>query len=321
MKISIAMATYNGSRYLPEQLDSFLRQSRQPDELVVCDDCSRDGTIAILTDFQKRAPFPVFISRNEKNLGFIKNFEQALSLCTGDIIFLSDQDDVWLENKLETIEKTFLAHPEKMIVTNDQRIASQDLQSSTGTTLENIRALGLEKAYMKAGCCTAIRKSWLEVVLPIPVEIGTHDAWINRIGDFCQLRLIVEQPLQIYRRHEENTSHSLTSSAGKLSRLSKLTHYGIRDASGGWKHQIIATNLYIGRLEKRARQLKALGAGELVEQTIAALQGKLPALEKRLEIASRPRWRRPPELLRFWLSGGYRNFAGWKSALKDMVRP
>ncbi|MFD1691108.1 hypothetical protein ACFSHR_04785 [Azotobacter chroococcum] len=90
-----------------------------------------------------------------------------------------------------------------MIVTNDQRIASQDLQSSTGTTLENIRALGLEKSYMKAGCCTALRKSWLEVVLPIPVEIGTHDAWINSIGDFCKLRVIVEQPLQIYRRHEK----------------------------------------------------------------------------------------------------------------------
>ncbi|GAB3374832.1 glycosyltransferase family 2 protein [Azotobacter armeniacus] len=325
MKISIAMATYNGACHLAEQLDSFIRQTRQPDELVVCDDCSTDATTDILRSFQRQAPFPVRLYQNERNLGFIRNFEKALSLCSGDILFLSDQDDAWFENKLEIIEQAFSTHPEKMVVLNDLEITTENLQPTGRSKLGNIRDLGFGDAYFIIGCCTAIRRSWLEIALPIPDVIGhhhiPHDIWINKLADLLGLRLIIERPLQFYRRHGNNASNSPFNSTDKTSRLKMLASYGLQDARGGWMTQIAHTGLYLNRLEESRAQLQALGADERLEQAIARLRNRLPALERRLAIAARPRWCRPPELLRFWLSGGYQNFAGWKSALKDMVRP
>src|SRR3954453_13857066 len=107
-KLSIAMTTYNGETYLREQLDSFTNQSRPPDELVVCDDQSSDRTFEILNDFRDRTPFEMQIVRNEERLGIARNFEQAIRLCRGDIIFLSDQDDVWMEDKLLQHEQVYM---------------------------------------------------------------------------------------------------------------------------------------------------------------------------------------------------------------------
>ena len=111
LTISIAMTTYNGEKYLQEQLDSFLGQNRLPDELVVCDDGSQDRTMAILESFSSRAPFPVRIYRNSAKLGYSKNFEKAGSLCTGDIIAFSDEDDVWDAQK--DVCQLFTIRPQK----------------------------------------------------------------------------------------------------------------------------------------------------------------------------------------------------------------
>ena len=104
MKVSIALATYNGAKYLKQQLDSFQAQTCLPDELVVCDDCSKDNTVEILEEFKETASFIVIIIQNESNLGYTGNFEKAISLCSGNLIFISDQDDVWFNNKIETID-------------------------------------------------------------------------------------------------------------------------------------------------------------------------------------------------------------------------
>src|SRR4051812_8879073 len=97
------MATYNGARYLPEQLQSFLCQTVMPDELVVCDDVSTDGTVSIIQEFAKSTAINVRLIVNECNLGFTRNFEQAIQHCTGDVIFFCDQDDVWFCQKIETM--------------------------------------------------------------------------------------------------------------------------------------------------------------------------------------------------------------------------
>lgn len=98
---SVAMATYNGSQYLLEQLESIAHQTQLPDELIVCDDKSSDNTIEILQRFAETAPFIVKIVQNPINLGFIKNFENAIGRCNGDLVFLSDQDDLWDSTKVE----------------------------------------------------------------------------------------------------------------------------------------------------------------------------------------------------------------------------
>src|SRR6185295_14781386 len=127
VKISIAMCTYNGARFLPAQLESIVRQSRPPDEIVICDDRSTDDTRALLQQVANDARFQ--INLNENNLGTVKNFEQAVSLCTGDVIALSDQDDVWREDKLQTIEAAFERNPKAGLVFSDAEIVDETLNS------------------------------------------------------------------------------------------------------------------------------------------------------------------------------------------------
>lgn len=104
--ISVAMTTYNGEKYLREQLDSIMNQSTKVDEIIVCDDCSSDMTLDILKEY------PVKITVNKSNLGFKSNFKKAISLCSGDYILLCDQDDIWDTNKVEELKKQMENHPD-----------------------------------------------------------------------------------------------------------------------------------------------------------------------------------------------------------------
>src|SRR5215212_2843702 len=105
MKISVAMCTYNGAEFLSAQLQSIMAQSRPPDEIIICDDVSIDTTRSLLRQFATESSIPITLHFNDQNLGSTKNFEQAITLCTGDVIALSDQDDVWRTDKLQVLER------------------------------------------------------------------------------------------------------------------------------------------------------------------------------------------------------------------------
>lgn len=321
MKISIAMATYNGAKYLQEQLDSFVAQTRQPDELVVCDDGSSDATLETLRQFAAVAPFKVSIHENKSNLGYAKNFEKVISLCCGDIISLSDQDDVWLERKLAEIEQVFLRNPGKMVVINDQIITDGKLRHSGVTKLENTRRLALGDSWFVTGCCTALRREWVDFVVPIPSSIAAHDVWINRLADSIGLRLLLEEPLQMYRRHGSNISEAETSEHKKVLQFKLLKMYGLRDSRPGWQREIRNSCDYTKRLEEHRTRLAGLTSDKTVDEALLSLKEKREALARRIELASVPRWRRWLYLPSFWFSGGYRQFASWKSAVKDLIRP
>lgn len=119
MKTSVAMCTYNGAKYIREQLDSILNQSHLVDEIVICDDGSIDETIEIIKRIKRNTAIPISIYINEPHLGVNLNFEKAIKLCQGDIIFLSDQDDIWEENKVDTIIGYFSTHEDKNVVFGD----------------------------------------------------------------------------------------------------------------------------------------------------------------------------------------------------------
>src|SRR4029078_1399724 len=120
VRISVAMCTYNGAEFLPAQLESIFGQTRRPYEIVICDDVSTDETISLIPD-------TVVLHRNEENLGTVKNFEKAIGLCTGDVIALSDQDDVWRPDKLALIEGAFQKTPNAGLVFSDAEIVDEDL--------------------------------------------------------------------------------------------------------------------------------------------------------------------------------------------------
>lgn len=321
MRISIAMATYNGAKYLQEQLDSFLYQTRQPDELVVCDDGSTDATLDILEDFRQQAPFAVRVYRNEVNLGYIKNFEKALSLCTGDIIFLSDQDDVWLCKKIKQIEGIFLSDSSAMVVVNDQFVTDADLCLGERTALGNIKSAGVAESWFVAGCCTAIKNPLIKIILPIPLEAHGHDAWINKLAEALTVRRVHPVSLQYYRRHGENNSKSFASNLGKVSSLDLLRQYGLRDASHGWKTDVIHHERYLKRINERGQELNDIG---LAAKSIVAVDGltkNIDSLRERINIFSGNRIQRFLKVFGFWMRGGYDSFSGWRSAVKDIVRP
>ena len=135
MKLSVALCTYNGEKFIAEQLESIARQTVLPDELIICDDRSADQTVQILHEFANKAPFPVSIYHNETTLGVIRNFEQAISLCKGEYIALADQDDVWLPEKIEkslalieSAQAQYAGEEVPLLVHTDLKVVDQQLK-------------------------------------------------------------------------------------------------------------------------------------------------------------------------------------------------
>ena len=326
MRISIAMATYNGARYLQEQLVSFLCQTRQPDELVVCDDGSTDDTLKILESFRKNAPFAVHVYRNETNLGYIKNFEKALSLCTGDIIFLSDQDDVWFDSKIERISLEFILHETTWVVVNDAELVHADLKSTRLTIAGQLVSAGIGVDQLHHGCCIALRSEFKQIVLPIPCKIYSHDGWINALGNALHRRHFVSDVLQFYRRHGLNTSASSTSSTRVATQWrllrEKMKWSNIkRDPRAASAVRLEQINAIKGRLKMHEAYLQqVLPNGISAAQVFSRLDQERSANESRRSLQQLPFISRLIESSKFYLVGGYRQFDGLKSLVRDIIR-
>jgi hypothetical protein len=222
---SVAMCTYNGARFVGEQLASVAAQTREPDELVVCDDRSTDATTDIVKAFAASAPFPVRLHVNERNLGSTKNFERAIGLCGGDLIALADQDDVWLPGKLARMEEAFSRSPAVGLVFCDAEVVDEELRPMGYTVWESLwfdagrqRALRRGPAFrpllrqnVVTGAAAAFRSRYRGLVLPLrsltfrplgmPVINLIHDGWIAlMISAVAELEPVAE-PLVKYRQH------------------------------------------------------------------------------------------------------------------------
>ena len=320
MKISIAMATYNGAKYLQDQLDSFSSQTRLPDELIVCDDLSTDDTWDILLHFSRTVPFKVEVVRNEYNLGYAKNFEKAVSLCTGDIIFLSDQDDVWFDQKLKTIENIFLSNSEVLVTINDQEITDEFLNASGNTTYSNTYALGFDASWFCAGCCTAFRSEFKDLLLPFPVDLINQDGWIHRLASGLKVRKDVPDVLQYYRRHSNNSSESMASSTKNTNKLIPIFRHGLKDATFGWKNEISISKYLIFLTSNRFEDFEKLNLDAKAVLLNSLEKSRVEALEKRIILLESGRLKRFFGVLKFYRNGGYDLFSGWRSAVKDLIR-
>jgi glycosyltransferase involved in cell wall biosynthesis len=210
------MCTYNGARYLREQLDSIAAQTRPPDELVVCDDGSSDTTREIVNAFAATVRFPVRLHVNEQNLGSTKNFERAIRLCEGDIIALSDQDDVWFPEKLRRIEDCFDREPGTGLVFTDAEVVAEDLRPLGYSLWESVgfddtqrrlvrrgRVLDvLLPGWTVTGATMAFRATFKNLILDIPTDLAPiHDGWIAlMIASVAEVSFIDELLIK-YRQH------------------------------------------------------------------------------------------------------------------------
>jgi glycosyltransferase involved in cell wall biosynthesis len=212
-RISVALCTYNGERFLSQQLASIAKQSRLPDELVVCDDRSMDRTMEILRAFAASVSFPVKIVQNTANLGSTRNFEHAIRLCEGDLIALSDQDDIWYPNRLQRSEQEFRAHPQAGLVFSNADLIDDEDRPLGKTLWQRLgfvgklnrdllagRLLVLAKHRFVTGATVMFRAELRDRFFPI-AEGWIHDEWISLIAAaFSDLRPI-DQPLIRYRIH------------------------------------------------------------------------------------------------------------------------
>ncbi|HYE72975.1 MAG TPA: glycosyltransferase family 2 protein, partial [Blastocatellia bacterium] len=219
------MCTYNGGSYLQEQLDSIAMQSRLPDELIICDDRSSDNTREIIETFASQTSFPVRLHVNERNLGSTKNFEKAIGLCDGDIIALSDQDDVWHSEKLRRLEAALLSIPKAGMVFSDAEVVDEGLRPlgysvwqcpgiEFNQTTQRLFKEG--KAFdvllgrnVATGAAIAFRAKYKELFLPIPGDLiqnglnMIHDGWIALMIAAVADLSFIDEPLIKYRQHSK----------------------------------------------------------------------------------------------------------------------
>lgn len=226
MKISVAMAAYNGERFLREQLDSLAAQHRLPDELVVCDDDSSDRTLQVIREFSRAAPFPVRLYSNAERLGYGANFLKAASNCTGDWIAFCDQDDIWLPNKLSTIERYFDVDGRDVTLVVHSALVVDQALTSTGVKYPNIKKLRicagaeLPALWFAGGLTMTFRADLIKRCPPENRGPGhgarpeplAHDAWISWLACILGDIVLLPDTLVLYRRHSTSATTNLAGS-------------------------------------------------------------------------------------------------------------
>ena len=205
--ISVCMATYNGEKYLKDQLDSILKQIQSSDEVIISDDGSNDSTRYIIEKFQKKYK-NIYLVDGPKR-GVQKNFENALKHARGDILFLSDQDDIWMDGKVERVLKEF-ENSKTLCVVHDAEIVDGNMNKVKDSffELKNGKPGLLHNLYRNAfiGCCMAFRKCVFEKSYPFPDHIEMHDWWIGLVAECMGNTVFIYEPYLKYRRHGDNAS-------------------------------------------------------------------------------------------------------------------
>jgi len=325
--VSVVLATHDGQRWLPELLDSLASQTRLPDELVVCDDASVDGTQAVLDDFAAIAPFAVRRVDHDRRCGPVRAFERALAVVDGDLVALADQDDVWDREKLRLLEAAMrgdgvnLAFCDAELVDEQGEPSGSRLWAELGFSRRERRALEdtapgpILRHSVSAGCTMVVRRSVLAVALPFPVTLDLvanpvlHDRWLALVAACTGDVVALPEALVRYRTHPGQAT-------------------GARWV--GWREQM-GDQARRSSTDVAARAVARLRKVDALERRLAAapdpvsrgVEGQLADLRRHLLVRAGlgPRHRRVRPVVGEVLRGGYRRFgAGSASAVLDLVR-
>jgi glycosyltransferase involved in cell wall biosynthesis len=318
---SVALCTYNGARFVREQLDSIASQSTKPREIVVCDDQSTDDTPRIVREFAASSPIRLNFEINPTRLGVTKNFERAIARCTGEIIFLCDQDDVWRTDKIERLSCRFdeptvgLAFSNAQVVNEDLSPSGYDLWpeiwfgQAEQTRVRNGDALPvLLRHAIAAGTTLAFRSSYRELILPIPDLPHSHDVWLTLLIACAGGRLYpVDEPLVKYRLHGGNVvgmkKHSL---------LNQIRMARWQVSSGAFRYLAELHQAALQRLDERDVKHAKIGQ-------VKRLLGQKAAHSRARDAMPRGWFRRWPIVARELRTGDYRRYSyGWRSVLQDL---
>jgi glycosyltransferase involved in cell wall biosynthesis len=317
---SVAMCTYNGELFLQSQLKSIAEQTYLLDELVICDDGSTDSTLQILHDFKDIAPFKIRIYKNKERLGPTKNFEKAIKLCTSDIIILSDQDDFWVPNKIENIERIFRYHPKAAYCFSNAILTNEVLSPLGYTVWDSVLFTLPQREYFKqghqieillkhnvvTGATMAFKSSFRNCILPIP-EQWMHDAWIAlMLSGMNQWGVFIEEPLIYYRQHSNQVV------GGRKIGFRKKIQMALNK-----KEEVIKAE-YIFKFIQVIDRLDSLN--KLTKNNKRLIELKIQHLKARESIYIKPSLKSLHILVKEFITGRYGKFSnGWESAFKDLI--
>ena len=227
MKISIALCTYNGEKFIAEQLQSLFDQTVKADEIVVSDDGSKDKTLEIINEFKNKNDIPIRILEHKENFGVFKNFEYCIKQCNGDIVFTCDQDDYWMPTKLEKHMRVHINNQDVSLVYSNAEVVKNTLDNVICPLWEpkqiedelkgksSFTSL-VVKGQSIAGCCMSFKRDFFESILPIPDKIY-HDDWIATSASLAGKIVGINECLIKYRQHGNNVVG--------IVRGSKLSYY------------------------------------------------------------------------------------------------
>ena len=315
MRLSVALCTYNGGRFLAEQLASLRAQTRPPDEVVIFDDGSTDGTLALLRAFAIAYPFPLLIDSDPSTLGSTANFARAIKTCRGDVIALCDQDDVWLPHKLATLERVLNADPAAGFVFSDAAVVDENTRPFGHTLWDALefprseqeqfrRGRAFErllKRHRVTGAAMAFRSRFRDRILPIPPG-WVHDAWIafliSATTPCADRRTVIEVP-----------PPPRPAGRGRQARAPRPMPRRVE--SGAATFAAVAER-YTEALD-RLRSIPDVPAGRL-----RSVEGKIEHARRRAAMRAPGTWRLPL-VVRETRSGRYCRFSrGWKSVSQDL---
>ena len=287
---SIALCTYNSERFLPEQLESYRRQSKQPDELIVSDDGSIDRTFEILDDFSRSVPFEVRVYRHAEQVGPWRNFERAVSYCTKQIVFLSDHDDVWRSDKIEIIMNVFETRPNIAGAFSNAAVVDADLTPRPYTMWDSCRFTPELQAMFRQGaafaalldCHTiqaaslAFRANYRPMILPFS-PLWPHDSWISIILAACADIVPVADNLMLYRQHGSNVVGAPTPK--EKNRLQTL-YDKLLNLPGYYRDKLQILEQFLRQLDDLQVRIDAQHKPEQFARPLAALADRRAKLRR-----------------------------------------
>jgi glycosyltransferase involved in cell wall biosynthesis len=312
-KISVAMTTYNGGKFLLRQLESISAQLRQVDQLVVCDDGSTDDTLSILNTFATNASFAVEIIKNEQNLGCTKNFEKAMGLCFGDIIILCDQDDVWLPNKVSVLEEIFnknthcgVAFTNAQVINELEKPLPYKLWKSFNFNKKKQRIVKKGKGYKLfagfnyvTGATAAVAREFFEYSLPFPEGI-LHDQWLATVAAIQKKLFFLNEVTVKYRQH--------SSQQVGCEVLSLSERISIKSNPNG---ALIVTNAMLNGLNEKSL---------ITKKHLKIFEKRINYFKFRKDLPKN-KLKRFFKVFKHLLNGDYCNFgSGIYSAAKDVIK-
>lgn len=256
--VSIAMATYNGEKYLREQLDSIYAQTYKIIEVIVCDDCSNDNTVEILKEYSDKFGLKYFI--NEKNLGYVKNFEKAISLCSGEYIALSDQDDIWLPEKIQVLVENIgdksVIHSDAYLINESGTVFSNSYTEFSKKMINPNSEIDMILNGSVTGCTSMFKKSFINKILPFHDKLYVHDKFIGFSAFFENTLVYIDRPLIKYRQHSVNNIGATNVNINIINKFFKFFNRNKKNSLSKFKTQYanqknfceIVINQYINKL-------------------------------------------------------------------------